>query len=359
MNTFFIIASLILLIMQIAIGLWLYFVFPAIGWKIPAVVAPVLLTAFTRWAMAYTRTHYGTLESIIYYVTYIWAGLVFIFFSLVIIFVLVQVLCSLCHIQARPILAPLSIIILLASAVMSIWGGFSAPKLKHIYVQIPQAPRLTAAIISDSHLGEGVSLARFQKALDRMKEQQPDIIFVLGDIYEYGMHPKKYAQALADFKTKYGTYGVLGNHEYYMGYQTSVDFYKQAGITLLQNEFQSLPDGLQIIGLNDIKTAGVTAEQTDKLLSKTDPTHTRILLSHQPLLMDTVSKHEVPLMLSGHTHAGQIWPFNYLVKMVYPYIYGLHTIGPKSQLYVTSGLFYWGMPLRLMAPAEIPILHIN
>jgi len=64
-------------------------------------------------------------------------------------------------------------------------------------------------------------------------------------------------------------------------------------------------------------------------------------------------------MLSGHTHAGQIFPFNLLVKLFYPYMYGFYKIGPHSQLYVTSGMFYWGMPLRLFAPAEIPILHIN
>ncbi len=359
MSAFFIVASLILLIMQVCIGLWLYFAFPAIGWKIPAAAAPLVLTVFFRWAMTYTRTHYGTLESIIYYAAYMWAGFVFIFFSLIIIFALLQALCALCHIPARHILGPVSVAVMLAAAGLSIWGGFAAPKVKHIYVTIPGAPKLTAALLSDSHLGVGVSLARFESALKRMQAEKPDILLVLGDVYEYGMHPKKYAQALANFKTKYGTYGVLGNHEYYMGYQNSLNFYEQANITLLQNQVKDLPDGWQLIGLSDIKMARVTAEKVDKLLAQTDPQKYRLLLSHQPLLTETVAAHQIPLMMSGHTHAGQIWPFNYFVKLRYPHAYGLYQTGPASQIYVTSGLFYWGMPLRLMAPAEIPILHIN
>ena len=173
------------------------------------------------------------------------------------------------------------------------------------------------------------------------------------------MHANDYAKDLAELNPPLGIYGVLGNHEYYMGYQNSVNFYKQAGITLLQNQTLTLPNGLQIVGVNDIKTVSVTPEQLDKLLKQTDPQKPRILLSHQPLLTDIVAQHRIPLMLSGHTHAGQIFPFNLLVKLFYPYIHGLYEIQTGSKLYVTSGMFYWGIPLRLFAPAEIPIVHIN
>jgi len=359
MGYFFLTASLILLIMQVIIGLWFYFIFPPIGWKIPAVVLPVLLTAFVPLTMAYTRTHYGTLESVVYYVAYIWCGLVFIFCFFVLVFALLQGITSLFHLHTQPLFKWLSLSTFFVVTVLSLWGGFSSPKIKHISVSIPNAPKLTVAIISDTHLGEGVSLARWKKALAQIQAQQPDIILVLGDIFEYGMYPQSYADALKNLKTPSGTYGVFGNHEYYMGYQNSLNFYKQAGISLLQNELIKLPNGLQIIGVNDIKTTSLTADKLDALLEKSDAASTRILLSHQPLLTDTVAQHKIPLMLSGHTHAGQIFPFNLLVKLVYPYDYGLYQVSTHSQLYVTSGMFYWGMPLRLFAPAEIPILHIN
>ncbi len=357
--SFFVVASIILFFMQVVIGLWFYFAFPALGWKIPAVAVPVLMTAFTRFAMAYTRTHYGTLESIAYFIAYIWAGLVFLAFCIVMIFAIAQLIASLFHRNARAILVPLSMICLAAVSLMAVYGGLTQPKIKHINITIPGAQDMTVAVISDAHLGEGVSLVKFQKALTRMKAEKPDIVFVLGDLFEYGMHKDKYAQALAEFQPPLGKFGVLGNHEYYMGYDNSVDFYKKSGITLLQNQVHTLSNGLQIIGLNDIKTARVTTETADKLFAQTDPQKPRILLSHQPSLTGTAATHEIPLMLSGHTHNGQIYPFNYLVKLQFDHVYGMYDLGPKSKIYVTSGMFYWGVPLRFLTQSEIPIIHIK
>ena len=279
--------------------------------------------------------------------------------TIVLFSILLQLLLAFLHMPMRSFLTTLTLLAMVSAAILSFWGGFAAPKIKHIYITIPNAPKMTLAIISDSHLGVGVSLPRWQEALDRLQAENPDLIAVLGDVFEYGSNSKQYAQALANIKTTLGTYGVLGNHEYYSGYQNSVDFYKQAGINLLQNQIVTLSNDIQIIGVNDIKTASVTAEQLDKLLSQTDSQKPRLLLSHQPALTDTVAQHQIPLMLSGHTHAGQIWPFNYLVKLTYRYVRGMYSLGSHTHLYVTSGMFYWGIPLRLFAPAEIPIIHIQ
>lgn len=356
---FFIIAGLILLGMQVIIGLWVYFSFPAAGWKIPALAAPLTLTLFMRWAMAYTRTHYGALESALYYAAYIWGGLVFILFSITMLFACAQGVCWLLRFNAKPVLVPLSWAVMFLAAASALYGGFASPKIKHVDVIIPGAQKMNVAVISDSHLGTGVSLARFQKALERINAQNPDAVFVLGDVFEYGMHRPKYAQALAELKTKYGSFGVLGNHEYYMGYGNAIDFYKKSDVEILQNQIRTLPNGLQLIGINDYKTARVTPQQLDKLFSGADPTQPRVLLSHQPLPADQAAAHGIPLTLSGHTHNGQIFPFNFFVRLTTPYVYGLYRTGEKSQIYVTSGMFYWGVPLRLLAPSEIPMIHIK
>ena len=102
MGYFFLIASLILLLMQIIIGLWFYTLFPSIGWKIPALVVPVLMTLFVRFTMSYTRVHYGTLESLAYYLAYIWAGLVFIVCFFVLVFAILQGICALFHWHMLP-----------------------------------------------------------------------------------------------------------------------------------------------------------------------------------------------------------------------------------------------------------------
>lgn len=357
--SFFAVAGLILLIMQIVIGWWFYFSFPVIGWKIPVVLLPFLLTFLMQAALSYTRTHYGWWESAAYYLAYTWAGLVFIFFFIILAFALTAALCALFHFQARSIITAVSMVALATATLLSLIGGAKTPAIQHLDVLIPHVSEMKIAVLSDAHLGVGVCVKRFQKALRKIEQEKPDAIFVLGDLFEYGPNREQYAQALANVKTKYGTFGVLGNHEYYVGLDKSVDFYQKAQIYLLDNKVHILPNGLEIIGINDVRTSHVLPKQLEDLLKNTNSAHGRILLSHQPLLTEVAAKYQVPLMLSGHTHNGQIFPFNFFVKLKYKYIYGWYDLAENSKLYVTSGMFYWGMPLRFLTSSEIPLLHIK
>ena len=150
----------------------------------------------------------------------------------------------------------------------------------------------------------------------------------------------------------------MGNHEYYVGYEQSKDFFRQADITLLENSTATLPNQIQLAGLKDIHTAGVSEQDIIQVLNSLDKNQPIILLSHTPKYAKTAAKHGTDLMFSGHTHNGQIWPFNYLVRLQFPQIYGLYKIDDML-FYVTSGMFYWGIPLRFLAPAEIPIIEVN
>ena len=138
---------------------------------------------------------------------------------------------------------------------------------------------------------------------------------MLGDLFEYGPNPDRYAHALAELKTPYGTFGVFGNHEYYTGLNNSLDFYKKANITLLNNQIHTLPNGVEVIGVKDIATARVSPAELNRLLASSSDRKTRILLSHQPLLTEEAAAQGIDLILSGHTHKGQIFPFNFLVKL--------------------------------------------
>ena len=113
-------ASIIVFIMHVIVGAWFYFVFPVIGWKFPVVILPVLLTFFVRWAMMYTRTHYGTLETVLYYFAYTWVGLLFIFSVIILAFALLQALLALCHVPSRKVVGIISIIVLAAAAGLAI-----------------------------------------------------------------------------------------------------------------------------------------------------------------------------------------------------------------------------------------------
>jgi len=149
-----------------------------------------------------------------------------------------------------------------------------------------------------------------------------------------------------------GKLAVLGNHEFYHGMEASLECFRRLGARVIRNEIVELPGGLQVAGVDDIRTVHLAREEVSSLLSKLDPNKPSIFLSHQPLMFDAAAQHGVGLMLSGHTHRGQIFPFGLFVKIFYRYLYGLYRQG-DSVLYVTSGAGQWGPPMRLFAPPEI------
>ncbi len=357
MGTFYIIFSLVAFLMQLPTVAWLTHCFPQWGLKWPLLLS-VLCTLVMLAGFTLTRTHQtGLFWSGLYYVAYIYFGLVFLAFWLSIGFFILLILLKSFHVKTFW-LNIASIITFLSVFGLAFWGGFSAPKLKKIAVRIPGAPKMKLALLSDTHLGMGVSLDRFDQVMRRIEAEQPDGLLILGDIFEYGPHREKYAARLAQTKTPLGSYGVLGNHEYYVGYGDSKDFFRTANITLLENTAATLPNGVQVAGLKDIKTAGVTADDVARALDGLDKAKPTILLSHTPSLAETAAAHGADLMLSGHTHNGQLWPFNYFVKLQFPRVYGMYDVDGMS-FYITSGVFYWGIPLRFLAPAEIAFIEVN
>lgn len=358
MAAFFILSTIVIWAMFAATGLWLLTFFPALSKFSPAGWLPVMCTAFVLAGLSLTRTHYNIFTSILYYSSYILFGLAFIAFCVSVAGAVLFLLLKIFHISARSYLGFISIAATVILFLCALWGGFSAPKLKQISLSSPRLPALKIALISDSHLGMGVSYARWDKALSRLEKENPDIVLVLGDVFEYGPHADKYAARLAAFKTPLGTYGVLGNHEYYNDFQAAIDFYKKANIKLLQNEILTLENGLQIAGLKDIHTARVSAQEVIELLTAADKQKPLILLSHTPLYAEEAAAHNTDILFSGHTHNGQIWPFNYIVRWQFPRVYGLFDVNGMA-FYITSGMFYWGIPLRLFAPAELPVIEVN
>ena len=357
MGAFYFIFCAVAFGMQLVVGAWLIKCFPSVSAKW-LLLGMGLLTAVMFAGFTLTRTHQtGLFWQGLYYFSYIYFGLVFLAFALSIGFFILLILLKSFHVKTFW-LFPASLVTILAVWVCAFWGGFSAPKLKKIALQIPGAPTMKLALLSDTHLGMGVSLKRFDNVLRRLEAENPDGLLILGDIFEYGPDREKYAARLRQVNTPLGSYGVLGNHEYYVGYGDSKQFFQDSGVTLLENEAVTLPNGVQVAGLKDIKTAGVSAGQVAQLLDTLDPQKPIILLSHTPLLAETAAAHGADLMLSGHTHNGQLWPFNYLVKTQFSRAYGLYDVNGMP-FYITSGVFYWGIPLRFLAPAEIVILEVN
>ncbi len=244
----------------------------------------------------------------------------------------------------------------------SVYNGMRAPELKEIRLPVSGLPAamegLKIAQISDIHIDSRLKLKRFSALVKTIKSQNPDLVLFTGDLLDPGLTcGPELAGLVRELKPRLGTFGVLGNHEYYFGYEKSLACYKECGITLLRNESYDAA-GVRIIGLSDIMTEKMTEQAVAAVLGKNRAPGFSILMSHQPLMLDLIAENGNFVGFSGHTHGGQIFPFHLFTRMVYKYFYGLYHI-KDSFFYVTSGAGTWGPPMRLLAPAEIPLVVLT
>ncbi|XCN74969.1 MAG: metallophosphoesterase [Candidatus Electrothrix aestuarii] len=160
-----------------------------------------------------------------------------------------------------------------------------------------------------------------------------------------------------------GVFAVRGNHDALRPDRpdTTGEILADAGIRLLNNEWVQLNDGLLLAGIDDLTTAQRRGEDGQKNLSSalTDrPEGTTILLSHTPWLVEQAASAGVDLMLSGHTHNGQIWPFNYLTRTRYPFLGGQYLV-KGMELFVSRGTGTWGPRMRLWQRGEIALITLR
>lgn len=358
---FFLILTAVLLAMQYTALLWTVTNTSYISNNFWIKLLPLVCTALFMFVMNYARGAQGLAAELSAQAMYIWLGAVFIWFSVAMAFMLCQIMAGFFKVSVPQ---NLSLYALALTAVLTIGAVLTAqktPKVTKVDIKNPFANGETLKIVqvSDTHLGIGVSVEKFKKLTALIQSLNPDIIVFTGDIFEEThLRAQEYTAALKSLTPRYGKYAVLGNHEYYRGAQKNIDLWTNADIKPLLNT-SAQAGGINIIGVNDVKTAHITKKEFSALLAAdTDKNKFNLLLSHTPLYFEQAAQNGVNLMLSGHTHNGQIWPFNYLVKLSFKYSYGLYTY-KNSNIYVTSGAFFWGPPMRLFTKNEITFITLS
>ncbi|PID77981.1 MAG: metallophosphatase [Deltaproteobacteria bacterium] len=245
-----------------------------------------------------------------------------------------------------------------------IFNGRSLPFVKSIPVHIKNlSSPLTIVHLTDIHLGIFLQKNFLEDIVNITNKQSPDIVVITGDIID--MQPEDIddiLDPLKQIKARYGVFCVPGNHEYYYGVTGILDKIKKLGVTILGNESRQVA-GINIAGVYDLAAFRMKHKLIPDLeaaLKDSVPEIPTVLLSHQPKFIHHVKKHHrIDLMLSGHTHAGQIFPFSLLVLLDQPYLKGLYRHDEITQVYVSSGVGFWGPPIRFGAPAEIAVLHLT
>ncbi len=222
-------------------------------------------------------------------------------------------------------------------------------ELKHFDFSIVQ--------ISDLHIGGLIDTAFVENSVRKINALEPDVVCITGDLIDTGLeYIEDTIRKLEDIQSKHGVYYILGNHEYFHEPLKIIEFMKTTNITLLLNE-NVIIDALKlnVVGVTDRigYRTGLLEPDLDKAYEGINPAYKTILLAHQPKYIEELGDHTPDLILSGHTHGGQIWPFGYLVRLQQPYVKGLHALPNGSYIYVNSGIGFWGPPMRLASQAEI------
>ena len=239
------------------------------------------------------------------------------------------------------------------------------PKIKNLDIAIHKKAgnlkTLNIVAFSDVHLGTLIEKRHLAGIVKRVNALQPDIILIPGDIIDEDINPvihSNVGETLKKLHAKYGVYAVTGNHEYIGGVSKAKEYLKNHGIHLLNDTAILLENSFYVIGREDLmknqssnkrKSLAEITEDLQKELPM-------ILLDHQPFRLQQAAENGVDLQLSGHTHHGQLWPFNYVTNLVYEKSYGYLQKG-NTHYYVSCGVGGWGPPIRTVSRSEI--LHIK
>jgi len=221
----------------------------------------------------------------------------------------------------------------------------------------------TIVQLSDVHIGGLIDQQFIKTLVDKVNTLNADIVVITGDLVDTDIQEAQSSiNELQHLKSKYGTYFISGNHEFYHNINAILFALTNIGIKVLDNEHVYIGEkdlGFNLAGVHDIYGYKYGAFQPNikKALQgqKNSPT---VLLAHQPRFIEEVPS-SVDLVLSGHTHGGQIIPFNFLVSLAQPYVRGLHQHNSDTQIYVNKGTGFWGPPMRLGASSEITHFHLK
>lgn len=213
--------------------------------------------------------------------------------------------------------------------------------------------------ISDLHLGYGISKDEFEKWIEIINAENPDIVLIAGDIIDNSVRPlneENYAESFSKIKAPLGIYTCLGNHEYISGLKESLDFLDKAGIRVLRDEVALVDSGFYIIGRDD--RSNPERKPLKDLVENLDRSKPIFMLDHQPYQLEEAEANGIDFQLSGHTHQGQVWPISMITKRLYEKDHGFIKKG-NTNIYVSSGIGIWGGKFRIGTQSEYVVVDIN
>jgi len=225
---------------------------------------------------------------------------------------------------------------------------------------------LNIVMASDLHLGTINGKMFAYKIVDKINKLKPDIILFAGDIIDEDIKPvlkDNVGEALFELKAKYGIFGITGNHEYIGGVDDAVNYLNAHKIQMLRDSSILIDNAFYIVGREDRsinRFSEKKRKELNELTKDLDKSLPIILMDHQPFHLEEAEQNGIDLQLSGHTHYGQLWPLNYIIRKIYELPWGYKLKG-NTHYYVSCGAGGWGPPIRIGSLPEIVNikLHFN
>jgi predicted MPP superfamily phosphohydrolase len=223
---------------------------------------------------------------------------------------------------------------------------------------------LNIVVFSDLHLSPVNNESFLHKIVKKVNALNPDIILLPGDIVDDKaeiLSRNCIGVGLKNLKSKYGVFSSTGNHEFINGVERSVNFAKEFGITVLRDEYVKIDNSFYVVGREDVSKSSFTKERRKKLNDIISQMHDNlpvILLDHTPVKLNEAVENKIDLQLSGHTHNGQMFPLNFITKLIYEVSWG-YLKKEDTHFYVSSGVGSWGPPVKLASDAEIVNIKIK
>ena len=250
--------------------------------------------------------------------------------------------------------------ITLALLVYGYWSNRDI-HVEHIDISIdkPLDHPIRIAYISDVHLGYGTGIEQLRHYVEQINALHPDLLLIGGDLIDNSLRPiveKRMAEPLAHLTAPCGIYAVVGNHEYICGIDAVAEWMRTTPVTLLRDSIVTLPNGIQIIGRDDRTNSHRKSLTT--LVGACDSTRPIVMIDHQPFNLTESDGAGIDLHLGGHTHNGQVFPLNLLVRAMYEQPHGYRKWS-HAHIFISSGISLWGPPFRIATHSDMALITLR
>ena len=251
---------------------------------------------------------------------------------------------------------------LVALAVVAGFINARNPRIKklelHIAKTVAGEKSLNIVMASDIHLGTLIAKRKANRLVTTINSLHPDLVLFAGDVVDEDLAPvikNNLGANLGGIKSKFGVFAITGNHEYIGGAEAAVKYLGEHGITMLRDTAVLVDGRFWVVGRDDRDKSRFTGKKRRELadiMQQVDRSYPVMMMDHQPFNLEQAVEQGVDLQLSGHTHHGQLWPFNYITSAMYEISCGYKQTG-MTHFYVSTGFGTWGPPVRLGNRPEI------